>query len=154
MSEVILDETIETQEDKFLTFAIGDDSYGLEISYVDDIIGVQTITEIPLQADYLKGVINLRGQIIPVVDARVRFNKDIIDYDDRTCIIVVTVNETPIGLIVDRVLEVVDIEENQIAPPPQSEISQQKYMKGIGQINDHIVMIIDCYKLFVESDVL
>ncbi|MBJ2355404.1 chemotaxis protein CheW [Sphaerochaeta sp. S2] len=151
MSEALL-EINETQENKFLTFAIGDDNYGLEISYVDDIIGVQTITEIPCQPHHMKGVINLRGQIIPVVDARIRFNKPERNYDDRTCIVVVTVEEIPIGLIVDRVLEVVDIEEEHIAEPPHMETGGQKYMKGIGQLHEQIVMIIDCYKLFVESD--
>lgn len=147
-----LEEDLSIEENKYLTFSIGDDPYGLDIKYVDDIIGVQDITKVPDQPTFLKGVINLRGVIIPVIDIRLRFDKEERAYDDRTCIIVVNIDNAAVGIVVDTVLEVVAIEDEAIAEPPSfnGEVENQ-YMKGIGQINEQIVIIIDCYELIREN---
>ena len=81
----------DTQKDKFLTFNLGDESYGIEIMYVTEIIGIQPITEVPELPDYIRGIINLRGKIIPVMDVRIRFKKSTREYDDRTCVIVIDI---------------------------------------------------------------
>lgn len=154
MNEEILriQEELVVEEDKYLTFSLGDDQYGLDIQFVDDIIGVQDITKVPNQPSYLMGVINLRGIIIPVIDIRMRFNKPFRTYDDRTCIIVVNVEDAAVGIVVDTVLEVVNIEDELIAEPPSFESSTEvQYMKGIGQYNNQIIIIIDCYELIKEE---
>ena len=124
----------DTQEDKYLTFVIGKEDFGIEIRYVTEIIGIQGITEVPDMPHYVKGVINLRGKVIPVMDVRLRFGVDERPYDDRTCIIVININDQPVGLIVDRVLEVLDIQKSEIEPPPMmQEGEEQPLHPGDGQ---------------------
>ena len=93
----------DTQTGRFLTFSLGKEAYGIEIKYVTEIIGIQTITQIPELPEYAKGIINLRGKIIPVMDVRLRFKKEPRDYNESTCVIVVDISEVCIGLIVDNV---------------------------------------------------
>ena len=144
----------ETQRDKFLTFSLGKEYYGLGIRYVTEIIGIQHITDIPELPDYIKGIINLRGSIIPVMDVRLRFKKTFREYDDRTCIIVVDVQDTSVGLIVDAVSEVVTIlDEDIVTPPRMSQMSGNRYIKGIGKIGDEVTLLLDCDKLLSQDDV-
>ena len=95
----------DTQKGRVLTFSLDKESYGIDIKYVIEIIGMQSITKIPELPDYIKGVINLRGKIIPVIDVRLKFKKEGKEYNDRTCIIVVDINGISIGLIVDSMLD-------------------------------------------------
>ena len=156
--EVILeDEIIETAEDtqrgKFLTFCIGKEDYGIEIKYVTEIIGMQYIAEVPELPDYVKGIVNLRGKIIPVIDVRLRFGKDSIEYNDRTCIIVIDIEDTLVGLIVDNVSEVIGINENEIVPPPDVKTGfHNRYVKGIGKVGDKIKLLLDCEKLLADDE--
>ncbi len=144
----VLEEALEvgedTQKDKYLTFALGKEEYGIEISYVTEIIGLQAITEVPEFSGYLKGIINLRGKIIPVIDVRLRFNKETKEYNDRTCTIVIEVNSISVGLIVDNVAEVLSITEENIVPPPSVSNEQNKYIKGIGKVESNVKLILDC----------
>ncbi len=116
---VIDEEQEDTQEGKFLTFSLGSEEYGIEIRYVTEIIGIQKVTDLPDMPHYVKGVINLRGKVIPVIDVRLRFNLNQRDYDERTCIVVVTLDEMPVGIIVDSVSEVMDIPAGEIEPAPK-----------------------------------
>jgi purine-binding chemotaxis protein CheW len=136
------------KSNKYLTFSVDKEVFGLDIQHVDDIIGIQDITLVPEQPEYIKGVINLRGKIIPTMDVRARFKKEERTYDDRTCIVVLNMHNTSVGVIVDRVVEVLDINEDQIAEPPRfSDEYQSHYISGIGKINDDIAMLLDCNKL-------
>jgi len=149
-SELEIEE--DTQKDKYLIFTIDKEKYGIEIKYVIEIIGIQNITKIPELDDYKKGIISLRGKIIPVVDVRLRFKKPMMEYDDRTCIIVVDVGELTVGLIVDRVSEVVNISEDQVALPPSTSMNtRNKYIKGIGKIGEGVRLLIDCNKLLNDE---
>lgn len=142
----------DTQKDKYLIFTIDKEKYGIEIKYVIEIIGIQNITKIPELDDYIKGIISLRGKIIPVVDVRLRFKKPMMEYDDRTCIIVVDVGELTVGLIVDRVSEVVNISEDQVALPPTTSMNtRNKYINGIGKIGEDVRLLIDCNKLLNDD---
>jgi len=142
----------DTQKDKYLTFTLGSDYFGIDILYVTEIIGIQLITPVPDLPDYVKGIINLRGKIIPVMDVRIRFKKEIRDYDERTCIIVVDIGDISIGLIVDRVSEVVDIPEANISPPPKiNKNFPNGYVKAIGKVGDEVKLILDCEKLLSEE---
>lgn len=144
----------DTQKGKYLTFALGDEQYAIEIRHVVDIIGIQDITEIPNQPEYIMGVINLRGKIIPTMDVRKRFNKAFNDYNDRTCIIVVELNAVSVGLIVDMVLEVIAIPDEQIAEPPTFNTDfKNKFILGIGKIQNDIVIILDSDKLLNEGEI-
>src|SRR5665647_3006394 len=138
MAEV-LDEAMETSEDtqkgKFLTFSIGKESYGIEIKFVTEIIGMQDITEVPELPNYVKGIINLRGKIIPVIDVRLRFRKETKEYNDRTCIVVIDIKEISVGLIVDNVAEVIKIDDSNIVPPPDIKTGfHNRYVRAIGKI--------------------
>jgi purine-binding chemotaxis protein CheW len=151
-----LENAEDTQKDKYLIFSIGKESYGIDIKYVIEIIGIEPITEVPELPSYVKGVINLRGKIIPVMDVRLKFKKEEIEYDDRTCIIVVEIGDITIGLIIDRVLEVDNIEENNIAPPPKlnkNTDNANKFIKGIGKVDNAVRLLIDCNKLLEEDEI-
>jgi len=143
----------DTQKNRFLTFSLDKETYGVEIKYVIEIIGIQTITEIPELPEYIKGIINLRGKIIPVMDVRLRFKKDPLEYNDRTCVIIVDMNEILIGLIVDKVAEVVRIAEEDIIEPPKiNKEIKNIYIKNIGRIGDNVKLLLDCEKLLTEDE--
>ena len=147
------DDDEDTQKDKYLTFTVGKEDYGIEISHVTEIIGIQKITDVPDMPAYIKGVINLRGKVIPVMDVRLRFRMPEREYDDRTCTVVVSVNGTPVGLVVDTVKEVIDIPENQIELPPEvAESSTQRYIKGLGKIGEDVKILLDIEKLVRHED--
>lgn len=155
MSELdqVLELEEDTQKDKFLTFIVGNETYALEIYHVTEIIGIQSITEVPELPNYIKGIINLRGKIIPVMDVRLRFRKEFREYDDRTCIVVIDVNDMAVGLIVDTVAEVIDIPEGNISLPPTIRKSDSnKYIKGIGKAGDRVKLILDCQRLLSENE--
>jgi len=157
MSEVLSDyvETAEdTQRGKFLTFSIGKEAYGFEIKYVTEIIGIQEITEVPELPNYVKGIINLRGKIIPVMDVRLRFKKEARDYNDRTCIVVIDIRDISIGLIVDHVAEVLVILPENIVPPPAIKTGfHNRYIKGIGKVGNDIKLLLDCDKLLNDEEI-
>lgn len=143
----------DTQHGRFLTFTIEEQIFGIEIKYVTEIIGMQTITKVPEVPEYVKGIINLRGQIIPVIDVRLKFAKEAMEYNERTCIIVVDINQLSVGLIVDSVDEVLKIEDEEIATPPANKTGfENKYIKGIGKVNDSVQLLLDCEKLLKTDE--
>lgn len=146
------EEEEDTQKDKYLTFALGKEIYGIDIKVVIEIIGIQAITEVPEVPEYVRGIINLRGKIIPVVDMRLRFRKEFREYTDRTCVIVIEVRDVLIGLIVDGVSEVMTIPEANVVPPPALKVSQNKYIRGIGKTGEEVTLLIDWDRLFSEEE--
>ena len=158
MSEVadkVLEDEEDTQKDKFLTFSLGTEVYGIEIKFVTEIIGMQSVTQIPDLPEYIKGIINLRGKIIPVVDVRLRFKKAYREYNDRTCIVVVDITGMALGLIVDAVEEVLTIIEQDIVLPPQLEHGSyhQRFIKGIGKVGKDVKLILDSDRLLSDSEI-
>lgn len=150
----VLDESEEdTQKGKFLTFSLGNEYYGIDIMYVTEIVGIQPITVVPELPDFIKGIINLRGKIIPVMDARLKFKKGPKEYNDRTCIIVIDVLEISIGIIVDAVAEVLNISDENIVPPPNLNTGGRKYIKSVGKSNENVTLILDCEKLLNENEI-
>ncbi len=147
------EEEEDSQKDKYLTFHIANEDYGIEIAYVTEIVGIQTITEVPDMPNFVKGVINLRGQVIPVIDVRIRFGLQPRAYDDRTCVIVVNINNTSIGLLVDTVNEVLDIPPAQISPPPAIHSgSGGRYIQGMGKVGDTVKILLDVNKLLYDQE--
>jgi chemotaxis signal transduction protein len=119
------DDLEEWTEQKFLTFPLENEIYALSVDVVTEIIGIQEITEVPELPEYVRGIINLRGQIVPVIDLRLKFEKVSKAYDDKTCIIVIEERDISLGLIVDAVAEVVDIPDAQMVDYPQTEDANQ-----------------------------
>ncbi len=154
LEQTLIDESDEdTQKDKYLTFRLGTEDYAIEISYVTEIIGVQRITDVPDMPDFVKGVINLRGRVIPVIDVRTRFHMESRQYDDRTCVIVVNINRMDIGLVVDIVNEVLDIPEGQVSPPPKvSNSAGSRYVRGMGRIGESVKIILDVQRLLHDGE--
>lgn len=138
---------------QYLTFIIENEYFGIDISTVIEIIGMQKITQMPQQPDYVNGVINLRGKIIPTIDVRTRFGKPKAEYDERTCIIVVDVKDIMVGFIVDRVDEVIAIPDDKISQPPifNSDF-KGKYVKGIAKIEENIIMLLESALLLSEEE--
>lgn len=143
----------DTQHGRYLSFHVDKEVYALEIRYVTEIVGIQPITVVPESPDYVRGIINLRGSIIPVIDVRLKFRKAAIDYTDRTCIIVIDIAGSAVGLIVDQVAEVVDIPDEDIAPPPGVRTGMQaRYISGIGKVEGDVKLLLDCQKLFSDEE--
>ncbi len=142
----------DTLKGKYLIFSMGSEMYGIEIRYITEIIGIQPITEIPRMPGYVRGITNLRGKIIPVLDARLRFKKPIREYDDRTCIIVLETNNIYIGLIVDSVSEVLALRDDEIVPPPGISKGGQNYIKGVGNAEGGVKLLLDCEKLLSDDE--
>jgi purine-binding chemotaxis protein CheW len=138
---------------RFLTFIIGSETYGIQIRYVTEIIGMQAFTEMPEMPDYVKGLINLRGKIIPLIDVRTRFKKEARADDDRTCIIVVDLNGKSMGLIVDSVSEVLTIPVENIEELAELHAGQSnKYITRVGKIGDTVILLLDSEKLISDDD--
>lgn len=147
-------ENLEKQIDKYLTFALGQEEYGLEILKVREIIGLMDITSVPRMPGFVRGVINLRGKVIPVIDLRLKFNMETVDDTKETCIIVVDIKGVPMGVIVDRVSEVVDISRENIEETPDFGVSvDTQFIMGIGKSGEKVVMILDIEKVLSTSEI-
>jgi purine-binding chemotaxis protein CheW len=144
----------EAQENKYLLCKLGNEVYGINIIYVTDIIELQEITEVPDMPEYVQGVINLRGNVIPVIDLRLRFGMEPREYDDRTVITVVKIDESSVGFIVDTATEVQDIPEKDIDPPPTFRKSGAgtQYISGLGKTEEKVIILLDLQSLMVQED--
>jgi len=147
-----------TNFDKFLTFKLGDESFGIAVICIREIIQNQKITSVPQMPAYVKGVINLRGKVIPVIDMRIKFGLGNEETTDRTCIIVVQVEskekgQTLVGLIVDAVEEVANISESQIEDKPDlgGQVANQ-YILGIAKIENQVKTLLDIDKIVLEDN--
>ena len=139
----------DTQKGRYLTFTLDDNIYGLQIRFVTEIIGVQPATRVPETPEYVKGIINLRGRIIPLIDVRLKFGKEEIEYNERTCIIVIDVDSVAVGLIVDKVDDVLSLDDSQIALPPSSGSVgfENRYIEGIGKVGDMVLLLLDAERV-------
>lgn len=141
-------------EGKYLSFWTEHQLFGVPIADVVQIVGVQNITELPESPHYVKGIINLRGSIIPVIDVRLRLSKPEKAYDERTCIIVTSIDETIMGFVVDAVDEVTNIEPEHISPPPQiNSDSASTFLTGIAKKSDRVVLLISTIKLLGKDEI-
>lgn len=156
----------ESSQEKFLTFTLGTEEYGQEILRVREIIGMIDITPLPQTPEYVNGVINLRGKIIPVIELRVKFGMPSVEYTEETCIIVVEVTDDSnseeqfqMGVIVDSVSEVLDIQKSQIEPAPQFGCTvNTEYILGMGKVQgkdkekDKVIILLDIDKVLTQSE--
>lgn len=144
---------------KLLTFSLGSEGYGISILKIKEIIGMMDITPVPRTPEFIKGVINLRGKIIPVMDLRTKFDMEEKEYNERTCIIVAEVAmngvQKLLGVVVDMVSEVVTISDEQIEPPPEYGTNiEHGAILGIGKIKDRVVIILDIDEVFQCEEVM
>ncbi|HUL23917.1 MAG TPA: chemotaxis protein CheW [Thermodesulfobacteriota bacterium] len=143
---------------KFLTFLMANEKYGLEILKVREIIGIMDVTPVPTTPAFVRGVINLRGKVIPVVDLRLKFGMDAKEDTQRTCIIVVHLTresqEMIMGIIVDEVSEVLDIDQDQIEPPPSFGADiRTDFILGMGKVNQRVVTMLDIDRVLSEREI-
>ncbi len=142
----------DSMQGRYLTFMLASEGYGLEIRYVTEIIGIQSVTNVPDMPEHVKGVVNLRGKVIPVIDVRLRFHLTEREYDERTCIVVVDVDDNSVGLVVDKVSEVIDIPLSDIEPPPMSGSSGNCYIQGMGKIGEQVAILLDIDRFIRDED--
>lgn len=151
--DVFEDEDEDTQKDKFLTFRLENEDYGIQIRHITEIIVMQDITHIPDMPEFIIGLINLRGQIISIMDVRKRFRLKSKEYDDRTCIIVVNINTISVGLIVDTVNEVINIPENVIDPPPRGHLDiDSSYILGLAKVGKKVKVLVDIERILQDNE--
>lgn len=147
-------ESLSEMDGKYLTYFTENQLYGVPISDVVQIVGMQEITEVPEFPPYAKGIINLRGSIIPVIDVRLRFGKQEKEYDERTCIIVTMIRDSSVGFIVDAVDAVTDIDDDNISPPPRvAGEYTSSYLTGVAKHEGKVVLLMDTQKL-LSSEIL
>jgi purine-binding chemotaxis protein CheW len=168
MSERVMDlsQASETDdiENLYLTFEVCNETYAVNIHYVTEIVGMQRISAMPDVPDFIRGAMNLRGKVIPVMDVRLRFSLSWRNYDDRTTIIVLNLNGAPTGLVVDKVTDVLTISPENIDPPTHwhntpvkmegEKTQQQGVVKGLGRHKDGVSIILDVPRLLSEKELV
>jgi purine-binding chemotaxis protein CheW len=142
-----------TRSGKFLTFFLAGEEYGIEILKVHEIIGLLPITRVPQTRKFMRGVINLRGKVIPIFDARLKFGMPAIEGTNETCIIVVHIRGVEVGVIVDRVSEVVDIPEGEVEPPPSFGAGYNtEYILGIGKTQGRVKILLNIDRMLLTGE--
>jgi purine-binding chemotaxis protein CheW len=142
-----------TRMSKYLTFNLGDEVYGLEILRVREIIGLMDITKVPRMPNFVRGVINLRGKVIPVMDLRLKFGMDSTEDTKETCIIVVDLDDVLMGIVVDCVSEVLDIDEQDIDEAPEFGVSvSTEFILGMGKARDKVIILLDISKVLTNNE--
>jgi purine-binding chemotaxis protein CheW len=144
-------EVVDTAQ--YVTFTIDEETYGVDVLKVEGIIGMTQITHVPHSLSFMKGVINLRGSVVPVVDMRIKFNMDTKEYDQFTVILIVVVKGRQIGMIVDTVSDVMAIPVEKIQETPHfSTKIETDYIKGIGNIDDQLVIVLDVDMILSQDE--
>ncbi len=157
----MIDQTVRAiaiKEGKYLTFTLAGEEYGIGILKVREIVGMMNITRIPQTPPYVKGVVNLRGKVIPVVDLRLKFGIEAMDYTDRTCIIVVeivgTAKDIPMGVVVDAVSEVINIRQSDIEETPNFGTRiDTNYILGMAKTNGGVKILLDIDRVLSAAEV-
>jgi purine-binding chemotaxis protein CheW len=147
-----------TDTRQYLTFELGQEVFALEVSYVREILELTNMTKVPKTPDFMRGVINLRGSVVPVLDLRLKFGMTAAEKTINTCIIVVEVNidneKTVIGVLVDSVQEVFELEPEQIEPPPRIGTQlRTDFIKGMGKKDDQFIIVLNIDKVFSAEEI-
>jgi purine-binding chemotaxis protein CheW len=137
---------------QLVSFHVGGEEFGLDILRVQEIIRVQQLTRVPNSPDFMDGVINLRGKVIPVIALRKVFGLGELAHDKQTRIVVVEVKGTVLGFIVDSVSEVLRIPMNTVEPPPRLTKVQREYVSGVGKLDDRLLILLDLDRLMSDSE--
>ncbi len=143
----------DTDTSEFLTFALGEEEYGVDILKVQEIRGYDAVTRLPDAPDYIKGVINLRGTIVPVIDMRLKFRLATADYTSVTVMVVLNVSDRIVGIVVDSVSDVIRLGSNQIRPVPELGATiDRQFLTGIGTLDERMLILLDIERLMTSSE--
>ena len=138
---------------EFLVFSLGEEEYAIDILKVQEIRGYDNVTRIANAPDFIKGVSNLRGVIVPIVDLRIKFRLSDAVYDDQTVVIVVNIAERVVGIVVDRVSDVMTLSDEQIKPAPEFGVSLPlDYISGLGNLEHRMLVLVDIEKLLTSRE--
>ena len=138
---------------EFLVFTLGDEQYGVDILKVQEIRGYENVTNIANTPDFIKGVINLRGVIVPIIDLRIKFALETAEYGDQTVMIIVDIGERVVGMVVDSVSDVMTLTADQIKPAPTMGMSlSSDYIAGLGSLEDRMIVLMDVDALFTNRE--
>ena len=160
MQEESMKAASESREGKYLTFELGGEAYGLEILKVKEIIGIMNITSVPRMPEYVKGVINLRGKVIPVIDLRLKFGMEPLEYNERTCIIVVDItgksaNSVMVGVVVDSVSDVINIGDDEIEDTPTFGVKlDTEYILGMAKSKGGVKILLDIDRVLSNKEIV
>jgi len=133
---------------EYLTFSLGSEEYGIDILRVQEIRGYDAVTKIANAPEFIKGVINLRGVIVPIVDLRIRFNLGNVEYNQFTVVIILNVLNRTIGIVVDGVSDVIALPASALKPAPEfGAVFDMEYLLGLGTVNEHMLILVDIEKL-------
>jgi purine-binding chemotaxis protein CheW len=149
---------ISVREGKYLTFSLAEEEYGVGILKIKEIMGLMPVTSVPQVPEFIKGVINLRGKVIPVIDLRLRFGMEEVDYTDRTCIIVVEItgstNQVQVGIVVDSVSEVLNIKAGDIEEAPSFGAKfQTDYILGMAKMDGGVKILLDIDRVLNQNEI-
>ncbi len=137
---------------RFVGFKLGEELFGQDINYIHEVTRIQDITDVPGSPPYILGVMNLRGQVIPLMDLGLRLGCPRTEITDETRVIVVEYLESTLGLVVDSVFHVVEFPASSISDPPESSLTDRnRHLAGIGQVEDNLIFFIDIEKIFEEE---
>lgn len=138
---------------KYLSFEVNREIYAIEILDVKEIIAMMKFTEVPKMPKFVKGVINLRGQIIPIIDMRLKFEMEELDYNERTSIIIGIIDEDFVGFVVDRTADVLNINPEEMSPPPKFGTAiDTQFLKSMAKTQNTVVMVVDIKKIFTDDE--
>ena len=141
-------------QQEFLTFVLGDENYALDIMTVKEIRGYEAVTKIANAPDYIKGVLNLRGDIVPIIDLRIKFQVGDATYDEFTIVIMLMIGDRVVGIVVDEVSDVIKVEDDDIRPPPEFGVAfDSAYLHGLTTISEQMIILVNIQKL-ISSDEL
>ena len=144
---------LKEMDQEFLTFTLGDEEYGVDILKVQEIRGYDTVTKIPDAPDFIKGVINLRGTIVPVVDLRIKFRLGKAEYNAFTVMIILNIEKRVVGMVVDSVSDVMHLSTEQIRPAPEfGGVMDTRFITGLGTLDDRMLILVDIEKLLRSQD--
>lgn len=152
MTQNMADSTSQ-KPNEFLTFTLGAEEYGIDILKVQEIRSYEAVTHIANTPDFIKGVINLRGVIVPIIDMRIKFGMADVEYNEFTVVIVLNVASRVVGMVVDSVSDVITLSAEQVHPSPDFSSSfDTKYILGLGTVNERMLILVDIEKLISSAD--
>lgn len=151
-NSILSSEVLDELNGRYLLFYIGERLFGVSLALVLEIIQIQHVSYLPGMPQYIKGIVNLRGKVVPVIDVRLKFGIEERAHDDKTCIVVLDIHEMHIGLIVDSVSEVLTVENAQLSPPPSiNSTNSVEYLASVTEMDGKVVLNIDFEKFFQDD---
>ena len=153
MPQNAVDSTSQGRLSEFLTFTLGAEEYGIDILKVQEIRSYEAVTHIANTPDFIKGVINLRGVIVPIIDMRIKFNMDKVEYNEFTVVIILNVVNRVVGMVVDGVSDVTSLNSSEIKPAPEfGSALDTQYLLGLGTVNERMLILVDIERLMSSRD--